>query len=326
MPVTTYDIARKLGISQSTVSRVLNGVQGYRVAESTRIRVLELSRQMGYRPNSIARSLRTRRTNLVGFYSGYGYLDARNAYIASVIGALQQACDAEMLDILLHGAFRQRTTDDVYGELVDGRIDGLFLHTSSTDPLVGLLVESSLPVVAITDALPGLASVVADDADGIRQTIEYLFARGHRRIAYLAPEPRYVSVENRIHAFQREMHARGESDAVVIRNKFVEDDTSPKVLEMAGSPTAICCWNDLTAAELWVSCRACGIRVPTELAIVGFDGVLDTRLMAQALTTVAVPWDLLGQQAVALLQAQIRGNEVPCQTNVPVRLVPGETS
>ena len=112
----------------------------------------------------------------------------------------------------------------------------------------------------------------------------------------------------------------------VIRNQFVEDDTSPKLLEMAGSPTAICCWNDLTAAGLLVSCRACGIRVPTELAIVGFDGVLDTRLMAQALTTVAVPWDLLGQQAVALLQAQIRGNEVPCQTNVPVRLAPGETT
>src|SRR5579871_1386114 len=219
MPVTTYDIAQKLGISQSTVSRILNGAKGYRVAENTRLRVQEVARQMGYRPNSIARSLRKRRTNIVGFYGGYGYLNARNAYIASVIGALQQACDTEILDILLHGAFRQRTTDDVFGELVDRRIDGLFLHTLSTDPLVELLVESSLPVVAISDALPGLASVVADDRDGIRQTIEYLFARGHRRIAYLAPEPRFVSVENRVDAFQREMHARGERDALVIRNR-----------------------------------------------------------------------------------------------------------
>ncbi|MCW3095710.1 MAG: transcriptional regulator, LacI family [Chthonomonadaceae bacterium] len=327
MAITTYDIAQKLGISQSTVSRILNGVQGYRVAETTRLRVLDAARQMGYRPNSIARSLRKRRTNIVGFYSGYGYLNARNAYIASVIGALQQACDAEKLDILLHGAFRQRTTDDVLGELVDGRIDGLFLHTLSTDPLVELLVESSLPVVAISDALPGLASVVADDRDGIRQTIEYLFARGHRRVAYLAPEPRFVSVENRVDAFLREMHARGERDARVIRNQGVELDISPPhLLEMAGSPTAICCWNDLTAANLLVSCRKFGIRVPTDLAVVGFDGVLNSRLMAQALTTVAVPWDFLGQQAVALLLSQIRGNEVPRETCVPVRLVCGETT
>jgi DNA-binding LacI/PurR family transcriptional regulator len=326
MPVTTYDIAQKLGVSQSTVSRILNGVQGYRVAENTRLRVLEAARQMGYRPNSIARSLRKRRTNIVGFYSGYGYLDARNAYIASVIGALQQACDAEKLDILLHGAFRQRTTDDVFGELVDGRIDGLFLHTLSTDPLVELLVESSLPVVAISDALPGLASVVADDRDGIRQTIEYLFARGHRRIAYLAPEPRFVSVENRVAAFLCEMHARGERDARVIRSRGVELDMPTNLLEMAGSPTAICCWNDLTAASLLVSCRKFGMRVPTDLAVVGFDGVLDSPLMAQALTTISVPWDILGQQAVALLMAQIRGNEAPRETFVPVGLVPGETT
>ena len=327
MPVTSYDIAQKLGLSQSTVSRILNGVKGYRVAENTRLRVVEEARRMGYRPNSIARSLRKRRTNIVGFYGGYGYLNARNAYVAAVIGALQQACDAEVLDILLHGAFRQRTTDDVFGELVDGRIDGLFLHTLSTDPLVELLGESSLPVVAISDALPGLASVVTDDRDGIRQTIEHLFVRGHRRIAYLAPEPRFVSVESRVDAFQCEMQARGETDARVIRNRGVELDIPlPELLQMAGSPTAICCWNDLTAANLLVSCREFGIRVPTDLAVVGFDGVLDSRLMAQALTTIAVPWDILGQQAVALLMAQIRGSEVPRVTCVPVQLVPGETT
>jgi DNA-binding LacI/PurR family transcriptional regulator len=327
MPVTTYDIAQKLGISQSTVSRILHGAKNYRVAEKTRTNVMALAREMGYRPNSIARSLRRRRTNLIGFYSGYGYLNARNAYIASVIGALQQACDAETLDILLHGAFRQRTTDQVFGELVDGRIDGLFLHTLATDPIVNHLVGSSLPVVAISDVLPGLASVVADDRDGIRQTVEHLFERGHRRIAYLAPEPRFISVENRIDAFQYEMRARGVQDACVIRNTSAGFDIPPmELLEMGATPTAIICWNDLTAANLLVRCRESGMRVPADLAVVGFDDVLDRRLMAQALTTVAVPWDSFAQQAVSLLLAQIRGDDVPRVTCVPVRLVPGETT
>ena len=326
MAVTTYDIAQKLGISQSTVSRVLNGTNSQRIAAKTRVRVLDTARQMGYRPNSIARSLRMRRTNIVGFYDGYGYLNARNPYIAAVIGSLQQACDAETLDILLHGAFRQRTTDEVYGELVDGRIDGLFLHTLATDPLVNLLVDSSLPVVAISDALPGLPSIVADDADGIRQTVEYLFSRGHVRIAFVAPEQRFVSVENRVCAFVREMDARGEADARVIRTQRVEPESLPELLEIAGLPTAVCCWNDLTAADVVVSCRARGIRVPEDLAVVGFDGVLDRQLMAKPLTTVAVSWDQLGQQAVALLQAQIRGEMAPGQTHVPVKLLAGETA
>jgi DNA-binding LacI/PurR family transcriptional regulator len=326
MAVTTYDIAQKLGISQSTVSRVLNGAQGHRISEKTRVRVTDTARQMGYRPNSIARSLRMRRTNIVGFYGGYGYLNARNPYIAAVIGGLQQACDTETLDILLHGAFRQRTTDEVYGELVDGRVDGLFLHTLATDPLVKLLVDSSLPVVAISDALPGLPSVVADDEDGIRQTVEYLFARGHRRIAYVAPEPRFVSVENRVCAFLHEMDARGQTDARVIRSQRVDPGNLADLLEVAGSPTAVCCWNDLAAADIVVSCRARGIRVPEDLAVVGFDGVLDRQLMAKSLTTVVVPWDLLGQQAVAQLQAQMRGEAVSGQTRVPVNLLPGETA
>lgn len=327
MSVTTYDIAEKLGISQSTVSRILHGAEGYRVAEKTRARVLAAAHEMGYRPNAIARSLRRQHTNIVGFYGGYGYLNTRNAYIGTVIGALQQACDAERLDILLHGAYRQRTTEDVYNELLDGRIDGLFLHTQATDPLVERLVASSLPVVAISDALPGLASVTADDADGIRQAIEHLFLRGHRCIAYLGPEPRYVSVENRIAMFQQEMQARGFPDAPLFRYRNdAENPPIHQVLEATPPISAVLCWNDLTAAQMLMSCRAAGIRVPTDLAIIGFDGVLDTRVMAQPLTTVAVSWDLLGQQAVACLLAQIRGHEVACETRVPVLLVPGETT
>jgi DNA-binding LacI/PurR family transcriptional regulator len=327
MPATTYDIAAKLGISQSTVSRILHGAKEYRVAEKTRARVLETAREMGYCPNAIARSLRSRRTHIVGFYGGYGYVNTRNPYIGTVIGVLQQACEPEMLDILLHGAYRKRTTEAVYNELVDGRIDGLFLHTQATDPIVERLVQSSLPVVAISDALPGLSSVTADDRDGIRQSIEFLFERGHRGIAYVAPHPRYVSVENRIAAFQQEMRARGVVDPLVFRyDNGDEDPPIQAVVEAMPSITAVLCWNDLTASYLLLSCRALGIRVPADLAIVGFDGVLDTRVMEQPLTTVAVSWDLLGHHAVASLMAQIRGEETARVIRVPVRLEPGKTT
>jgi len=165
-PITAKEIGRQLGLSQPTVSRVLSGATGHRVSPETRQRVLEAAAQMGYRPNALARSLRQGRTNIIGFYTGYGYLDARNPFLAELIGGLQRAADPRRQDILLHGIFRGASTDDIYGELVDGRIDGLFLHTHSGDPLVARLQNSSLPVVAIADAIAHIPSVIADDAGG----------------------------------------------------------------------------------------------------------------------------------------------------------------
>ncbi len=327
MAVTSTDIAQRLGLSQPTVSRILNGTHGYRASAATRSRVIEAAREMGYRPNAVARSLRHRRTNIVGFHTGYDYVNVRNAYMAAVLGGLQRACDAQRIDILLLGVFHGRSTDDIYGELVNGRIDGLFLHTNAEDPLVARLAESALPVVAITDAMPQLPCIVANDQDGTRQAIDYLWARGHRRIAYLAPQRRLISVERRVEAFQDEMAARGVPEAPLVRIDMEEVDTAMDVLR-AGPypPTAVCCWNDLCAVNLLRVCRKAGIRVPEDLAVVGFDGSFDPRVLAQVVTTVAVPWDTLGEQALNVLRAQIRGETVPPETSVAVHLLPGETA
>lgn len=326
MPVTAKDIAGRLGLSQPTVSRILNGSNGYRVAPKTKQLVIETARQMGYRPNAVARSLRHRRTNIVGFYTGYYYLNARNAYLASLIGGLQRACDLARLDILMHGVFRGRSTEDIYGELADGRIDGLFLHTIPGDQLVGHLVDSSLPVVALSDAVPGLPSVYADDVGGVKLELDYLMGKGHRRIAYIAPDPRYVSVERRVSAY-RQIMSEADLEEMVVR---IEHEETHAVLDelskCASSPSAVCCWNDLTAANLLNSCRQRRLRVPEDLAIVGFDGSLDGRIMSQQLTTVGVPWDELGERALEVLRAQIDKEPAASETCVDVRLLVGETA
>lgn len=327
MPVTSKDIAGKLGISQPTVSRILNGTRGYRVSAETRSKVLEAARQMGYRPNAVARSLRHKRTNIVGFYTGYGYLNARNPYLAAVLGGLQQACDAQRLDILLHGVFRGKSTDDIYGELMDGRIDGLFLHTTADDPLVEQLANSSLPVVAISDAMPELPCVVADDEGGINQLVDHLWAKGHKKIAFLAPARQYASVERRVGAFVRAMNARGVTKPQVLRvdqlDAFVGMDAIPTG---ADRPTAVCCWNDYSAASLLLECGKHGVRVPEDLAVTGFDGVLDARITSHALTTIAVPWDQVGQRAIEMLRARMNDVITDRESCVPVRLIEGGTT
>ncbi|MBC8138971.1 MAG: LacI family DNA-binding transcriptional regulator [Fibrella sp.] len=335
--VTAKDIGNALGLSQPTVSRILTGAAGYRVAEDTRVRVMQAAAQMGYRPNAVARSLRRRRTNIVGFYTGYGYVDARNAFLAAIIGSIQQAASRRRVDVLLHSMSRDTSTDDIYGELMDGRVDGLFLHTHVGDPLAERLAESdALPVVAIADALPGIPSVVCDDESGTRALIAHLWERGHRRIGYVYPRTRFASVERRIGAFLTEMRERGtESEAPLFAIDI--EDTLPALAEiraMPNPPTAVCCWNDLTAYDLIRECGQAGIRVPGGLAIAGFDGLMDPKLTPCRLLTVAANWNVIAEQAMEQLFAQIESRFCPEEesspvspvTTLPVQLVEGDTA
>jgi len=339
--VTAKDIGRVLGLSQPTVSRILSGDTGHRVSAETRQRVLETAQKLGYRPNAIARSLRRRRTQIVGFYTGYGYLDARNAFLAEIIGGLQRACDAHRLDLLLHGIFRGASTEDIYGELMDGRIDGLFLHTHAGDPLVARLVESSLPVVAVADAVPGVPSVVSDDEAGARLLVDFLWSKGHRKIGYVRPTTQFASVETRVNAFIAAMDERGVAleHCPVLETEYEEPEPAlTNLLALPSPPTAVCCWNDQTAFNLIYACRQRGIRVPEDLAVTGFDGLIDPRLTSRRLVTVSAAWNEITARAMELLVCQIdtrlagsgsaetTPEELPAQIQLPVRLITGDTA
>jgi Transcriptional regulators len=331
-PVTAKDIGRELGLSQPTVSRILSGASDYRVAPETRQRVLETAARLGYRPNAVARSLRRRRTNIVGFYTGYGYVDARNAFLAEVIGSLQRAGDPHRLDILLHGAYRGASTDDIFGELVDGRVDGLFLHTHAEDPLIARLAESRLPVVAIADEVPGIPSVICDDAGGMCLLVDYLRERGHRRIGFIRPTTHFHSVEKRCDAFREAMAAGGASPEEAPLFSIEMEAAEPALdalMAQSERPTAVCCWNDLTAFNLIHACRARGVRVPEDLAVVGFDGLLAPHLTPRALVTIGANWNDISRRAMDILVAQINNSgdsPPPPLTRMPVRLLPGDTA
>lgn len=335
--VTAKDIGNALGLSQPTVSRILNGTAGHRVAEGTRLRVIEAAARMGYRPNAVARSLRRRRTNIVGFYTGYGYVDARNAFLSAIIGSLQQAASGRGMDVLLHSVSRDSATEDIYGELIDGRVDGLFLHTHAGDPLAERLAASrALPVVAIADALPGIPSLVCDDEAGTRALVAHLWERKHRRIGYVYPRTRFASVERRIGAFLTTMRERG-SEAEATLLEIGVEETRPALEQMramSDPPTAVCCWNDLTAFDLIRECAAAGIRVPGDLAVAGFDGLMDPRLAPRRLVTVAANWNVIAEYAMdqlfARIEARLRstGKTDPASpvTTLPVHLVEGDTT
>lgn len=327
MPVTAKDIARELNLSQPTVSRILSGDARHRVSPVTRQRVLETARRLKYQPNALARSLRQGCTNLIGLYTNHDY-DARNDFLGTLIGSLQRACEVQGLDLLLHSALHRASPDDIYGKLRDGRIDGLILHASSGDPLTELLGKSSLPVVTVADRLPTLPSVVCDDADGMRQLVEYLKSRGYQRYVFLAPREPLGSVERRSAAFTAEVARLGlpAENSQVIAIDAETPDVAWETLLAGDGPAVACCWNDRTAYHLLQLCVQRGVRVPEQLAVTGFDGFLADKVPRWQLVSVHCPWEDVAVTALNTLKRMLAGQEPLSETCLPVTLLPGDTA
>src|SRR5580704_13159774 len=156
MAVRLRDIAEKAGVSITTASNVLNGYTKSGIKEETRERVRRIARDLGYRPNAIARSLKTQRTNTIGFYTGYGFRDARDPFMGEIYTGIQHGCDELGLDFLIHGNINEKDPDQIGMTLNDGRVDGLVVHAPSGDPVVSYLAEGALPAVAIADPHPAI--------------------------------------------------------------------------------------------------------------------------------------------------------------------------
>jgi DNA-binding LacI/PurR family transcriptional regulator len=321
-PATLADIARKLGVTPMTVSYALKGSS--QVSQATRERVTRAAQEMGYRPNAVAQSLKSRRTNIIGLYSGVGYLDARNEYLAEIFGGLQSACDKFHKDLLVHGSFAGRSAEDIYREVASGKIDGLIILQSPAS-LAHRLSESHLPAVSVGDITPNLPSVVVDDAEGSRLLARHLHQKGYRQILYRrrvvlqSANERFEAFENEARKLQMEVR---EFWADI---KDSVSDEEQQFLLNRREKLAIVGWEDPSARAAMQFCRAAKLRVPEDVGLAGFNGFwrFEER---PSLTTIKAPWAQAAQIAVSLLCRQIEGENVPDVTMLPVELYIGDTT
>jgi DNA-binding LacI/PurR family transcriptional regulator len=325
------DVAERAGVSVMTVSLVLSGnTPGSRVSEETRRRVQEAARELRYRPNARARALRSGVTNIIGLYAGYGWLNVRLPFYTEIVSGLQDGCEEFKKALLLHGAFRGQTPEDIFTELADGRIDGLVVNMPADDPLAERLASSHFPVVAVADALPRIPSVVVDDAGGSRMLVEYLAGRGHQRLVYFSGETHPLSAVRRRDAFfaaaaersleVREICLAGETSL----GEYFTRDLLPR--DRRERPTALVCWHDGTAFSVLAYCRRYGLRVPEEVAVVGFNGCSTPMDGLWSLTTIRAPWAAAARTAVEYLNTILGGESVPRETVLPVEFIQGHTA
>jgi len=328
---TLKDVASRAAVSPYTVSTVLNGARSNtRVSEDTRRRILEAAAELGYRPNGLARSLRSNRTNIIGLYFGYGSLEPHDPFHAEVLTGLQRGCEAYRKDLMIHYSFHKYDVDEVFNELACGKIDGLVMLTAPSDPLVERVHRSGLLVVAITDAVEGIPSVVADDADGSRMIAEHLAAHGHRNVLYRICPGESDSASRRLDAFRTHAARLGievtAGNTTDWRGKLGPDEIERLARRRELGITAAVCWGDPSANALLRYCHENRIRVPEELSIVGFNGIEPSVEPRQRLTTVKANWAEVAQCAVSLLARRIDGESVPMWTVLPVQFIEGETT
>lgn len=329
--VTLRDIAEQVAVSPFTVSVVLNGAKSNtRVSAATRERIMKAAQELGYQPNSLARALKRRSTNILGLYFGYGHLEPHDPFHAEVLTGLQRGCEACNKDLMIHYSFHRYSVDEVFSELVGGKIDGLVLIASPGDPLVEKVRGSHLAVVAMTDAIEGVPSVIADDAAGSIAIAEHLYAKGHRTILYRSCPGESDSASRRQAAFEKRASELGMTTIAGRTSDWKGMVSEEEALLLARRKnlgvTAAVCWGDPSAHALLAFCKANKIGVPDDLAVVGFNGIESPVEPAHILTTVRACWSNVAQQAVHLLVRCLDGQTVPSLSVLPVEFFEGDTA
>lgn len=331
---TLADVARLAEVSAMAASAVLNGARtSTRVAAATRVRIQAAAVRLGYQPNAVARSLARKRTDAIGLYTGSGTLTADVPFGAQVLAGLQKGCAATGKDLLLRGGFAQPERWGVsYGELVDGRLDGVVVLAAPGAPLVAQLAGSPLAAVAIVDAIPGMPSVVADEAAGAHLLAAHLAGRGHRRVLWRPSVGDCDSVARRLDGL-RQACATLEIAVVVGDGGYQPRPFTARERELlrpgrAGRASAVVCYADYVAEALLDDAQRLGWSVPGDLAIAGFDGIelVHQQRPWRRVTTVRCPWQRVGCVAVELLSRMIDGGALPAQTALPIELAIGDTT
>ena len=304
----------------------MRGYTKSKIKRETWDHVLKVADELGYRPNAIARSLKIQQTNTIGLYTGYGYHSLRDPFLAEIYTGIQRVCSDLHYDFLVHVDIEGKAPSEIRLRLNDGKVAGLVVHAQSGDPVVAELARIRMPAVAIADRQSMLPSVTADDADGMSRLADYLWSRGHRHVAYLTSHLELASIEARSQTITRLMAERGGRCTVLPFPRLQPAEFLTRLLASSGHPTALCCWNDYYAYQMVRAAMDIGARLPEDIAVVGFDGLLDTLLPARALVTVRVPWEDMAVEASKMLLRLLDGETLPPVTTFPITLVEGDTA
>ncbi|MBI5649120.1 MAG: LacI family DNA-binding transcriptional regulator [Chloroflexi bacterium] len=319
MAVTIRDVAKRLHLSITTVSRALDGYAD--VAAKTRARVIHTARVMGYVPSRAARQLRRQRTDAIGYILPAQPPYFTDPFSSTFIAGLGDAAAAHNLDLLISTAAPDSDAEQhIYTRWTQSRpVDGIILNRLRLkDWRVKYLAQNDFPFVAHGHARMRLdfPYIEMDSRAGFVQLVQHLIAQGHRRIAYIGAPAKFTLQTERFAGYQDGLAAGnlpfdarlvGESDLT----RTGGYQAAQRLLAQTNPlPTAIICVNDLTAIGAMRAARERGLVIGRDLAIAGYDGTEDAEHTEPPLTTLKQPIYNTARQLVEMLLQRIAGEPI----------------
>ncbi len=306
--VSIKDIAEAAGVSHPTVSRALRG-EG-RMSDETRQRILELAQEMGYTPSLVARGLVTQRSHLIGLV----ITTFADPFHNEVVQGVEEEAIRHGYDIFVASTGVNAEREKEVVRSFQGRqVDGIIVSSSRVgDDYADLLQETGIPIVLINSHIAGsrFHAVHHDDYAGGCQIMAHLLERGYRRIAYLGNARAGKANTDRHRAWEDSLQAAGLEAELAIYGPNgrlaggvrATEALLPAARERWGAPPdAICCYNDTMAIGAMAVLHRCGLRIPDDVAVTGFDDIDVAAYLEPPLTTFHQPRHQLGVEAMQVM-------------------------
>jgi LacI family transcriptional regulator len=309
--VTIRDVARVAKVHPGTVSRALNEQTRALVNPQTAARVLRAADKLGYRPNRIARGLKTSRSHTIGVLIP----DITNPLFPPILRGIEDRLDEEGYTSLIVNTDNDPERERIYLEAMRGRqVDGFISATARLDrELLADLAGAGTPLVLINRSLEdgSVPAVTVDDRRGIGLAVQHVAALGHKQIGHVAG-PQNLSTGHRRHQgftdAMREAGLKVTKKHVRFTSYFTEEEGAKacgELLDAAPELTAIVAANDLVAIGCYDALAERGLRCPQDISIAGFNDMPFVEKLRPALTTVRVPQREIGKVAADLLLEQL---------------------
>jgi LacI family transcriptional regulator len=314
-------VARAASVSPSTASRALQ--ESSRISEATRLRVREAARGLGYRPNRIAQSLRTRAANIVGLVVP----DIGAPFYSRVVKGAQSVFEQNGYAVLMMNTERRADREDAaIHTLLEHRVSGVLLATSG-----GSAAEPEVPTVYFDNIIPnrGVGNVTRANVPGMALLVEHLHGHGHTRVGYIGGPPVLTSGIERLEGYRNAVRDLG----LVERDDYMQlssVDWSPhsgaeamgRLLAVDEPPTAVVTSGETLALGALSACRTNGLRVPEDIALASFDDPPFGDLLDPPLTALAPNEEEMGRLAASLLLHALQSAEPPpAEVRLPLQLV-----
>ncbi|MBL8117600.1 MAG: LacI family DNA-binding transcriptional regulator [Anaerolineae bacterium] len=308
---TMHDVAKLAGVSQPTVSRVLNqNTTAVQISEETRQRVLDAVRELGYRPNAVARSLRTQRTQMIALLVA----DIANGFYHSIARAIQDVARQHDYEVVISNSDHVYEHEKHFCEIVLGRgVDGVIMvpvHLTDDD-LDHYVSQSRIPFVALAQYVthPSIDVVFVNDERAIYEATQWLIeAHEHTRVGYIGVPDHFPPGPRRFRGYSRAMRDAGLSinPRYLREGDFTMDGGAAAIqslVESGDMPSALIIVNDLMAIGAILALQEAGYNVPDDVAVVGFDDIREATIVRPTLTTIAQdPRDIGEKLARALFE------------------------